>query len=108
MQIVLDVMARSSLKGSLRELIIADLQKWEYNLEVISEKKVGRPGGWAKIKAKDLTGALNISWHANSKTMIVRAVGKQGNNPSALVGRFVAYLLERRRKDLSGVIIRTV
>jgi hypothetical protein len=75
---------------------------------VKSEKKPGRPGGWAKIKAKDLTGALNISWHGNSKTLIVRAVGKQGHNPGDLVGRFVAYLLDRRRKDISGVIIRTV
>jgi hypothetical protein len=34
MQLVLDIMARSSLKESLRELIIADLQKWEYNLDI--------------------------------------------------------------------------
>jgi hypothetical protein len=108
MQIVLDVMARATLKESLRELIIGDLQKWEYNLDVISEKKIGRRSGWAKIKASDLIGVLNISWHANSKTLIVRAVGKQGNNPNDLVGRFVAYLLDRRRKDISGVIIRTV
>jgi hypothetical protein len=107
MQIVLDVVARSTFKGSLRKLVVADLRKWEFNLEVISEKKPGRPSGWAKIKAKDLSGALNISWHANSKTMIVRAVGKQGKKPSELVGRFVAYLLDRRRKDISGVIIRT-
>jgi hypothetical protein len=107
MQIVLDVMARSTLKGSLRERIIADLQKWEFNLDVISEKKIGRRSGWAKIKAKDLNGALNVFWHANSKTMIVRAVGKQGHNPSELVGRFVSYLLQIRRKDITGVIIRT-
>jgi len=108
MQIVLDVMARSSLRESLRELIIADLRRWEYYLEVISEKKIGRRSGWAKIKAKDLNGVLNISWHANSKTLIVRAVGKQGHNPADLVGRFVAYLLDHRRKDLGGVIIRTM
>ena len=108
MQIVLDVMARASLRESLRELIIDDLQKWDYELEVVSEKKIGRRSGWAKIKARDLSGVLNVSWHANSKTLIVRAVGKRGHSPGDLVGRFIAYLLERRRKDISGVIIRTV
>lgn len=108
MQIVLDVMARASLKQSLRELIIEDLQKWDYGLEVIAEKKIGRRSGWAKFNAKDLNGVLNVSWHASSKTLIARAVGKKGNNPGDLVGRFVAYLLDRRRKDLSGIIIRTI
>jgi hypothetical protein len=108
MQIVLDVMARSSLRQSLRETIIADLQKWEYCLEVASEKKVGRPGGWAKIKAKDLSGAINISWHANSKTLVVRAIGKKGNTPSDLVARFIGYLLHKRRRDITGIIIRTI
>jgi hypothetical protein len=108
MQIVLDVMAKATLKESLRELIIADLQKWEYHLDVISEKKSGRSTGWAKLKAKDLMGVLNLSWHANSKTLIVRAVAKQGHQPGDLVGRFVSYLLDRRRKDITGVIIRTI
>jgi hypothetical protein len=56
MQVVLHMMARSALRESLRELIIADLQRWEYQLEVESDKKVGRRGGWAKIKAGDLLG----------------------------------------------------
>lgn len=108
MQIVLDVMARSSFRQSLREVIIADLQKWDYQLDIVSEKKIGRRGGWAKIKATDLNGVINVSWHANSRTLIARAVGKRGNNPSDLVARFIGYLLQRRRRDLSGIIIRTV
>ena len=97
-----------SLRESLRELIIADLQKWEYELDVISEKKVGRRGGWAKIKAQDLPGVINVYWHANSKTLIARAVGKRGNSPSKVVGRFIGYLLEHRRRDVIGVVIRTM
>ena len=107
MQIVVHVMARPSLRESLREIVIADLQKWEYHLEVEREKKLGRRNGWAKIKAKDLTGAINIYWHANSKTLIVRVVGKQGP-PAELVGRFIGYLLQHRRKDVSSIAIRTM
>jgi hypothetical protein len=108
MQIVVHVMARPSLRESLREIVIADLQKREYNLDVESEKKLGRRSGWAKVKAADLTGAINMSWHANSKTLIVRVVGKQGNTPGELVGRFIGYLLERRRRDVSSIAIRTM
>lgn len=106
MQVVLNVMARPSLRESLRELVIADLQRWEYHLEIESERKVGRQGGWAKIKALDLPGVINISWHPNSKTLIARAIAKSGNTPDELVGRFIAYLLARRRKQLSGIAIR--
>src|SRR5688572_8617943 len=81
MQVVVHVMARPSLRESLREIVIADLHKWEYQLEVEREKKVGRRSGWAKIKAKDLSGAINIYWHPNSKTLIVRVVGKKGTAP---------------------------
>lgn len=105
MQVVFHVVARPSLRESLRELVIADLQKWEYHLEVESEKKVGRRGGWAKIKAKDLPGAINITWHAGSKTLIARAIAKQENTPSELVGRFVGYLFEKRRRDVRAITI---
>src|SRR5262245_25238713 len=108
MQIVVHVMARASLADSLREIVIADLQKWDYDLEVEREKKIGRRNGWARIKAKDLSGAIKIYWHANSKTLIVRVVAKHGNSPADLVGRFVGYLLEHRRKDVSNIAIRTM
>ncbi len=106
MQAVFHNMAKPSLKESLRELIIADLQKWEYHLTVESEKKIGRRGGWAKIKATDLPGVINISWHAESKSLIGRAIAKRGNTPHELVGRFVAYLLDCRRRDVTGITIR--
>lgn len=105
MQIVLNVMAKPSTRQSLRETIIADLQNRDYGLEVIFEKKIGRRRGWAKIRARDLTGALNISWHAPSKMLIARAVGKKGNSPSELVSRFVCYLLDRRGKSFTSLIL---
>ena len=105
MQVVFHVISRHSLKKSLRELIIADLQKWEYDLTVESEKKIGRRGGWAKLKAPDLPGVINISWYAGSKTLIARAIAKQGNTPHELVGRFVAYLLDCRGRDVTGITI---
>ena len=105
MQVVFHVVARPSLRESLRELIIADLQKWDYHLEVESEKKIGRRGGWAKIKAKDLPGVINISWHPGSKTLTARAIAKQGNTPNPLLGRFVSYLLECRQRDVRSVTI---
>jgi hypothetical protein len=108
MQVVLHVLARPRLPESLRELIIADLQRWDYKLEVESEKKVGRRGGWAKIKAKDLPGVVNITWHGSSKTLIARAIAKNGNTPNELLGRFLAYLLDRRRRDVTAVTIRPV
>ena len=86
MQVVLNILAKSSLRESLRELIIGDLTRWEYGLVVESEKKSGRSTGWAKIKADDLPGVINISWHANSKTLIARAIAKQGNTPNELLG----------------------
>jgi hypothetical protein len=99
-------MARPALRESLREVIIADLGRYEYHLDVVSEKKIGRRGGWAKVKAKDLSGALNLTWHPGSKTLIARAVAKQGNDPGELVGRFVGYLLRHRRREVAGVLIR--
>jgi hypothetical protein len=106
MQIVLNILAKPTLRESLREVIIADLQQRDYELDVESEKKPGRSTGWAKIKAPDLVGVINISWHANSKTLIARAVAKQGNTPEDLVGRFVGYLLHRRRKMIASIVIR--
>jgi hypothetical protein len=104
-QVVFHVVARATVRESLRELIIADLNKWEFELDVESEKKVGRRGGWAKIRAKDIPGVINITWHAPSRTLIARAIAKQGNNPSELVGRFVGYLLRQRRRQVRAITI---
>jgi len=106
MQVVFHIVTRDSLKESLRELVIADLQKGKYDLEVESEKRVGRRGGWAKVKAINLLlGVINITWHANSRTLVARAIARQQNTPHALVGSFLGYLLERRSRDIRSVAI---
>ena len=66
MQIVLHVMAKSKVRKSLREIVIMDLQGFEYDLDVTYEKRIGRPAGWAKIVGKNLNGASNISLDAHS------------------------------------------
>lgn len=111
MQVVLHVLAKPSLRKSLREAIIADLEKWDYGLDVTSEKKRGRTNGWAKIKAScdvPCCGAINIQWDNISKTLVGRAISKRGNLPNELLGRFVSYLIEKRRKDISSLTIRSV
>jgi hypothetical protein len=109
MQIVLHVMARPKLKRSLREVVIEDLQRIDdYNLDVTYEKRKGRPGGWAKVQASDLDGVINVSWDPHSKTLTARAIARQGNSPSELVGRFVYYLLDQRKKDIAGISMRAI
>lgn len=105
MQFVLHVKAKSSLRESLREQIIDKVNTGRTNLVVESEKKLGRKGGWAKIKADNIAGVINIYWHANSKTLIVRAVARMDNTPGELVGIFIAYLLEYHRKQISCISI---
>ena len=87
MQVVLNVLAKPSLAESLRELIIADLERWpEYELTVELEKKAGRQRGWAKISGAGIAGVINITWHGSSKTLIARAIARNDNTPDELAG----------------------
>jgi hypothetical protein len=99
MQITIHVVVRSSIEKSFRELVIADLQKSEYYLDIVSEKKVGRANGWAKIISRDNPGVINISWHKPSNTLIVRAITKK-TVPNEIISLFIRYLLKRRRRDI--------
>lgn len=106
MQIVVTVICKPKYSGSLRDIIISDLEKGRHELNVDLEKKPGRPNGWAKVSADGLPGKLNISWEAAAKTLIVRAIAKRGNNPHELLGRFLSYLMQRRRHRISSILIR--
>ena len=78
MQIILQVMARSSLRESLREQIISELEDGDYEPEITRERKRGRDPGWAKVKAIGENGIMNIDWDAHSKTLTARAIGRRG------------------------------
>jgi hypothetical protein len=110
MQIVVYVMPKSSksLKSrkSLREIVIEDIQKGKVQFEVEYERKVGRENGWAKIKARGVNGAINLTWEPYSQTLIARGVSKGGNTPGELLGRFLGYLLEHHQTDVSSIVIR--
>src|SRR5262245_614322 len=101
MQIVATIHGKSSYPQSLREIIIKDLKDWDYQLAIEVEKRPGRSNGWAKVKAEGLPGVINISWDGPAKLLVARAIAKQGNAPNELLGRFLSYLLERRRKRIS-------
>ncbi len=106
MQVIIHVMTKSPQQSSLRELIVTDLMAHERDsLVVISQHTKGRPQGWAKIKRTGSSGALNIEWDADTKTLVCRVVGKAGRQPNELVGSFVAYLLEWHGKRVRTVTI---
>lgn len=94
---------------SLRDDIIRDLQKqrdpW---LEVLAEKKRGRPQGWAKLRSltDGHSGVINFEWDSDGHILICRAVTKRKNRPDHLLGDFLAYLLERHGRRISAINIQ--
>ena len=69
-------------------------------------KQPGRPHGWAKIhSARDVHGAINLEWHARSRTLICRVVTKLGNKPNSIIGDFVDYLLARHQSRILAIHI---
>lgn len=69
-------------------------------------KQRSRPDGWAKIhSARDVHGAINLEWHARSKTLICRVVTKLGNKPNSIIGDFIDYLLARHQGRIIAIHI---
>jgi hypothetical protein len=111
MQTVLYILAKSSRQSSLREVIVSELSEWTYegkSWKVVSKQTKGRPRGWAKIRQEGCHGALNIEWDADAKTLICRAVSRQGNDSSELVGDFIAHLLRWHGRKISSITMRTI
>ena len=86
MQTVIQVIATGS--GSLRNKIMSDPQlEKKFGFIKVWHKQPGRPHGWAKIhSARDVHGAINLEWHARSRTLICRVVTKLGNKPNSIIG----------------------
>jgi hypothetical protein len=92
MQTVIQVIATGT--GSLRNKIMSDPQL---------EKKFGSIKIWHS--ARDVHGAINLEWHARSRTLICRVVTKLGNKPNSIIGDFVDYLLARHQSRILAIHI---
>ena len=105
MQTVIQVIATG--RESLRHKIMNDPQlERKFGFIKIWAKQPGRPHGWAKIhSAGDVSGAINLEWHARSKTLICRVVTKLGNKPNSIIGDFVDYLLARHQSRILAIHI---
>jgi hypothetical protein len=105
MQTVIQVIATGT--GSLRNKIMSDPQlEKKFGFIKIWHKQPGRPHGWAKIhSARDVHGAINLEWHARSRTLICRVVTKLGNKPNSIIGDFVDYLLARHQSRILAIHI---
>ena len=105
MQTVIQVIATGT--GSLRNKIMSDPQlEKKFGFIKIWHKQPGRPHGWAKIhSARDVHGAINLEWHARSRTLICRVVTKLGNKPNSIIGDFVDYLLARHQSRILAIYI---
>ncbi len=93
--------------GSLREKIMTDPQLERFGLiPSLNTSSPGRPHGWAKIHSLETAhGAINLEWHARSRTLICRVVTKLGNKPNSIIGDFVDYLLARHQSRILAIHI---
>src|SRR5205823_13036215 len=85
MQTVIQVIAKG--RESLRHKIMNDAQlEPKFGFIKIWAKQPGRPHGWAKIHSSgDVHGAINLEWHARSRTLICRVVTKHGTKPNSIM-----------------------
>ena len=92
---------------SLRERIAKDARRMarDHGLVVSLEKRPRRSPGWMKVHSERHFGALNVEWHATTRTLIARVVTRGRRRPHDIVGDFVAYLLRRHRRRVQSVVI---
>ena len=103
----IQMQAFSKRKLSLRRRITVDLGKHSHPVLFVEEfKAADRPQGWAKIKGEGMPGVLNLEWDPDQRMLTARAIAKKGNLPHALLGVFVAYLLEKHGRRLSAINIQ--
>lgn len=104
MQTVIQVI--SNRNESLRDRIVNDSALQKHELRVGIEKKKGRNRGWAKIRgARDMQGALNLEWHASTRTLIGRIVNRGDGCPALLAAHFIRYLLSGYRDEIISIHI---
>jgi len=105
MQRVIQVVATGT--GSLRNKIMSDLQlETGFGFIKIWHKQPGLSAWLAKIhSARDVHGAINLEWHARSRTLICRVATKLRNKPNSIIGDFVDYLLARNQSRILAIHI---
>lgn len=104
MQTVIQVI--SNQNQSLRDRIVNDPRLEWYKLKVSTEKKKGRNRGWAKIHGTgNIQGALNLEWHASTRTLAGRVVNRGDGCPAQLAARFISYLLSKYREEIIAIHI---
>ncbi len=97
----------SSHRRSLRDLIVNDRRLTKFQLAVVTEKKPGRPHGWAKLHSTDQEGfgAINLEWHQATKMLICRVITKGSGRPNIIIGDFIDYLLACHRTKIGTITI---
>ncbi len=89
----------SSGTESLRDKIVNDGKLEDFHLAVSEQKRQTRSPGWSKIHStNDHKGAINIEWDAASKMLSCRVITRNGGQPNAIIGDFMAYLLASKFK----------
>lgn len=102
MQTVIQVLSTGST--SLRDRIVRHKRLGNAGLHVAAHKKLGRAHGWAKLKMEGSHGALNVEWHAASRTLICRVVTR-GGDPDEITSAFVGFLLKRMSRQIRSIVI---
>lgn len=105
MQIQMQAFSRKS--GSLRRAITKDLDANHHRELYVKKGKItDRSPGWAKIEARDTRGVINIEWDGSQRMLTARAIAEKGNYPHELLGIFVAYLVQKYRKEIAAINIQ--
>jgi len=83
---------------SLRALISRQENKLlQHRLALVSEKRQYRNPGWMKIRSSDGSqGSINASWDQDTRSLTCRVVNRGRGTPSAIIGKFVEFLLVER------------
>ena len=105
MQILIQVVC--SKGRSLREAIAGDARLERHDLQVVHQKRPGRPRGWAKLRSAlpDRHGAINLEWDADTHVLISRVVTRGKGKPSPIIGDYIAYLLARHARRVQAINI---
>lgn len=90
---------------SLREAIANDARIARYDLEVVQQKRAGRPRGWTKLHSTlpDRHGAINLEWDADTHVLVSRVVTRGKGRPNLIIGDYIDYLLARHGRRIQAI-----